>query len=224
MKRLLLIIGVSAIMLAAAAPANAYHVDPNFYHWPVETDNYNAGSCGTKGWIHIVDRTGYGEPKWKAEWQPAVISHLAASLNYRFCFSTEFRSRWDLWDGTQNRYEEMWPQITVGQIFVSRGSTSTKLVCANGPFYGPWPADYCPSLTTNHTTKCYAGAGASASDGRAVLPHEVGHCFGLNHRRIDASGNCDGISAMCALGYTKFDAHDKAEMNRAEMNFGHHLP
>lgn len=149
---------------------------------------------------------------------PEIVAHTASALNNRFCFSFVFQSRWDIETHT---YNEAWPLIGLGQILLSRGYAASHLSCFNNPEYGPWPSFYCPGGTGNHLAKCVAGAGAGSGDWRTTAQHELGHCLGLGHRKIDANYNCDGISVMCAFDYRYFDAHDKAELNRAEMNFNH---
>lgn len=221
--RRLAIIGVTAVALAVAPAANAYHTLPGAPHWHgPSTVQANGGGCAQPClWFRMIDRTGYGT-NWQTTYWPSALNRIRAAFSaagYSVQFTTVRGPRFWLWTCVgaypptcTSHHQEAMAETPPGAVFVGYNDSGTvSRNCDSSP---PWPQPFCSLMFANHRVACVIGAssGAGNQDASDTMVHEMGHCLGLGHRRLDANYNCDGPSVMCALNYPKFDAHDKAEI------------
>lgn len=196
-----LLILLSALLLVPAA--GAYHneeQDGHPMHWSASQLAGWNGFCSSdpRALCFIVDdRTGFGLEWSQNVMRPAMsawATHIAAQTNHPVLVSFTVKPRFKLFDNGTYHFAEAYALNPTGHIMVA------------------WQDGLAAWMQVDdHFTECVAGVDKTL----ATTKHELGHCIGLGHRKLDANFNCDGKSVMCALGFTAIDAHDDEALKLA---------
>jgi hypothetical protein len=166
--------------------------------------------------------------------RPNALAAVSQATGYRFQFTIQTGTRWNLWVQTEPspcqgacqgyyRVEEAFALTPPGAVFVPYASYGQDSMMCDDPAADPdgtfpWtgPQPYCgtvPPPFGHHVVKTVGGAGVDSTEAGCIFRHEMGHALGLNHRAIGAPsvmvGDCRTL---------QFDAHDRAELARL---YGH---